>query len=131
MTNQFYLAVKQINRVCKQSFGVAFPFVGLVIANVIWGATPVVAKFTLIEFPVGVLAFLRFFLGFLLILPFLLTERPRVVYKQSDWLVLAITGVCIVTFHILLFFEGVKLTKAIDASVLTLLVPILSVLGAW
>lgn len=90
-----------------------------------------IAKFTLVEFPVGILAFIRFFLGFGLILPFLLTEKPRVRYIQKDWLILAVTGICIVTFHILLFFEGVKLTSAIDASVLTMLVPILSVVGAW
>lgn len=109
----------------------SFPFVGLVIANIIWGATPVVAKFALVEFPVGVLAFLRFFLAFVLLIPFLLTERPRVKYLQKDWPILAVTGVCIVTFHILFFFEGIKLTRAIDASVLTMLVPILSVIGAW
>lgn len=107
------------------------PYIGLIVANIIWGATPVVAKFTLIEFPVGVLAFLRFFLAFVLLVPFLITEKPRIKYQHKDWPVLVLTGVCIVTFHILLFFEGVKLTRAIDASVLSLLVPILSVLGAW
>lgn len=109
----------------------SLPFVGLVVANVIWGATPVVAKFCLVEFPVGVLAFLRFFIAALLLIPFLMTEKPRIRYQQKDWLPLVVTGICVVTFHILLFFMGVKLTSAIDASVLTLLLPILSVIGAW
>lgn len=109
----------------------ALPYLGVGIAYIIWGATPVVAKFSLVEFPVGVLAFLRFFLAFLLLLPFLMTEKPRIKYRHQDWPILVLTGVCIVTFHIWLFFEGVKLTRAIDASVLSLLVPIMSVLGAW
>lgn len=115
----------------KKWTGSAYPYIGLAIANIIWGATPVVAKYTLVEFPVGVLAFLRFFLAFVLLIPFLITARPKIKFDQKDWPILALTGVCIVTFHILFFFEGIKLTRAIDASVLTMLVPVLSVLGAW
>lgn len=106
-------------------------YLGLIVANLIWGATPVVAKFALSEFPVGVLAFLRFGLAFILLLPFLLTERPRSKYARRDWPVLALTGICIVTLHIWLFFEGVKLSYAINASALSLIVPILTVVIAW
>lgn len=90
-----------------------------------------VAKFTLVEFPTSVLAFLRFFLAFLLLLPFITLGGKKEKFKKSDIPLLVLCGLLLISFHIFLFFEGVKLTFAIDASALFLTIPILSVLAGW
>lgn len=108
------------------------PYLALLIAHLIWGANFVVAKITLTEIPVFSLSFLRFALAALLILPFILVIKGEHKRIKIDHLpkLLGI-GVLMVAFSILLFFEGLKRTTAINASVLTMAVPMLSVLGGW
>lgn len=107
------------------------PYLALLTANIIWGGTPVIAKLALQEFPIGTLAFLRFFLAFLLLLPFILTVKQKDKIQTGDWPKFVGLGLLIVTFHIFFFFTGVKKTTAIDASVLALIVPIISVVVGW
>jgi len=64
------------------------PYIALIIAHLIWGANFVVAKVTLEEFPPMSLAFLRFSIASLLLIPFLLTvkvsipnPKPRLIKK--------------------------------------------------
>lgn len=108
------------------------PYLALLIAHLIWGANFVVAKITLTEIPVFSLSFLRFALAALLILPFILVIKNEHKKIKIDHLpkLLGI-GILMVAFSILLFFEGLKRTTAINASVLTMAIPILSVLGGW
>lgn len=107
------------------------PYLALFFVSLIWGATPVVAKLALQEIPFVTLAFLRFFLAFLLILPFLLVSKQKITVAQSDLPKIVLLGLLIVSFHIFFFFAGLKKTSAIDASVLSLIVPILSVVAGW
>lgn len=107
------------------------PYLALIIAHLIWGANFVVAKITLQEFPPMSLAFLRFSLASLLLAPFFLAETKKVKIQKFDLPRLIAIGVLIITLNIAFFFEGIKRTTAIDASVLTLTIPILSVLLGW
>lgn len=107
------------------------PYFAIVAVNLIWGATPVIAKLGLEEFPAMTLAFLRFFLASLLLLPFVLTAKKGMRINRVDWPIIVGIGLALVTFHIFFFFEGLKRTEAIDASVLSLVVPIFSVLAGW
>lgn len=107
------------------------PYLALFIVNLIWGATPVVAKLALHEFPFVTLAFLRFFLAFLLLLPFLFTSKASLKINQADLPKIVSLGLLIVTFHIFFFFAGIQKTTAIDSSVLSLIAPILSVMAGW
>lgn len=97
----------------------------------IWGANFVVAKITLQEFPPMSLALLRFAFASLLLAPFFLAETKRVKIDIKDLPKLIAIGVLIITVSITFFFEGLKRTTAIDASVLTLVIPSFSVLLGW
>lgn len=107
------------------------PYVALVTAHLIWGVNFVVAKLTLEEFPVMSLGFLRFAIATLLITPFLIVEKKKRAIPYKDLPHLFILGVMMVTLNITLFYEGISRTTAINASVLTLIIPLLSVLLGW
>lgn len=108
-----------------------WPYIALILAHLIWGANFVVAKITLQEFPPMSLALLRFSLASLLLAPFFLIETKKVKINIKDLPKLVAIGVLIITLNITFFFEGIKRTSTIDASVLTLIIPILSVLLGW
>ncbi|MBI3103323.1 EamA family transporter [Candidatus Daviesbacteria bacterium] len=107
------------------------PYIALILAHLIWGANFVVAKVTLQEFPPMTLAFLRFSLASLFLAPFFLAETKKVKVDKSDYPKLVAIGILIITLNIAFFFEGIKKTTAINASVLTLIIPMLSVLLGW
>ena len=116
------------------------PYLALIIAHLIWGANFVVAKVTLQEFPPMSLAFLRFSIAALLIVPFFLavgksrhahTQNNLVKIDKKDLPKLIAIGLLVITFNITFFFEGITRTSATNASVLTLIIPILSVILGW
>ena len=90
-----------------------------------------VAKITLQEFPPSSLAFLRFALASLFLVPFFLAQTKIVKIDKKDLPKLIGIGILIVTLNISFFFEGIKRTTAINASILTLIIPMLSVLLGW
>lgn len=109
-----------------------WPYVALLVAHIIWGANTVVVKITLNEFPVMSLNFIRFGLATLLIIPFLLNvDKKSLKVKFTDWPRIILASFLMVSATIALSYEGIKHTTAINASVLMLVIPILSVLGGW
>ncbi len=97
-----------------------------------------VAKLTLGEFPVMSLGFLRFAFAALFLLPFVLVQRRSLIaqgkgekIKAEDLPKLFAMALTMVAFNIFFFYEGLKRTSAIDASVLDMSVPIFSVLIGW
>lgn len=115
----------------SQIFKSPIPYIALLLANVIWGTNFVVAKITLQEFPPMSLALLRFALASLLLVPFFLSETKKVKIDKKDLPKLIAIGVFIISLNITFLFEGIKKTTAINASVLTLTIPMLSVLMGW
>lgn len=116
------------------------PYLALLAAHLIWGGNFVVAKITLNEFPAMSLGFARFAFACLLLIPFLLTLKNKQALsknlvlnavKPKDFTKLILAAVLMATLTISLFYEGIKRTTAIDASVLSLTIPMLSVLGGW
>lgn len=107
------------------------PYLALVVAHLIWGANFIVAKLTLQEIPVMALAFIRFAFASLLLLPFLLLEKKKPKIKVSDLPRLLVIGITMVTLNIALFYEGITRTSATTASILTLIIPVFSVLAGW
>lgn len=116
-------------RIAKPVLIKSWPYVAIIIAHAIWGVNFIATKFTLQEFPPMTLAFLRFFLALILLSPFLLTEKRKII--KSDLPVLIGIGLLMITLNIGFFYEGLKRTTVTTASMLTLIVPILSVLGGW
>ncbi len=115
----------------SQIFKKPLPYIALLIAHLIWGANFVVAKVTLQEFPPMTLAFLRFALASLFLAPFFLTQTKKIKIETKDLPRLIAIGVLIITLNIAFFFEGIRKTTAIDASILILIIPILSVICGW
>ena len=107
------------------------PYIALLLAHLIWGANFVVAKVTLEEFPPASLAFLRFLIATLLLIPFFSFGGKKVKINQKDILKLVLIGILMITLNIAFFFEGITKTTAINASVLTLVIPVLSVVLGW
>lgn len=115
----------------SQVFKKPIPYIALIIAHLIWGANFVVAKVTLEEFPPMSLAFLRFAFASLLLAPFFIAETRKIKIDRKDLPKLIAIGIFIITLNITFFFEGLKRTTATDAAVLTLIIPMMSVLLGW
>lgn len=78
------------------------------------------------------LGFLRYGLACLLIIPFLLSLEAKDKKIRLDHLPKLILGALLIAcINIALFYMGLKRTTAIDASVLELSIPIISVIGGW
>ncbi|QQG43216.1 MAG: EamA family transporter [Candidatus Daviesbacteria bacterium] len=107
------------------------PYLALLLSHLIWGGNFVVAKITLQEFPPSSLAFLRFGLAALFLIPFFLTETKKTRIHRRDLAPLVGIGVLMITLNISFFFAGITKTTAINASTLTLVIPMLSVLLSW
>lgn len=108
-----------------------WPYLALMLAHIIWGANFVVAKITLQEFPTYSLAFFRFALASLFLAPFFLAETKKVKIAKKDIPKLTLIGILMITLNIAFFFAGIQKTTAINASTLTLIIPMLSVLLGW
>jgi len=115
----------------SQIFSKPLPYLALIIAHLIWGANFVVAKITLQEFPPMTLALLRFAFASLFLAPFFFAESKKIKINEVHLPKLVAIGVLIITLNITFFFEGIKRTTAINASILTLTIPMLSVLLGW
>jgi drug/metabolite transporter (DMT)-like permease len=118
--------------ISRRSLLIALPYLAVLMAHIIWGANFVVAKLALNEFPVMTLAFLRFGLAVILIFPFLFklnVERAKINVADIPKLVFA--GLFITTINISLFYEGLQRTDAINAAVLHLTIPMLSLFVGW
>lgn len=107
------------------------PYLALLIAHLIWGVNFLVAKVTLQDFPPSSLAFFRFALALVLLLPFFYLQKPNIKIDKKDLPKLIGIGILIISLNISLFFAGIARSSVINASVLTLSIPIFSVLIGW
>jgi drug/metabolite transporter (DMT)-like permease len=107
-------------------------YIAIIAAHLIWGGNYVFAKITLQEIPIMSLGFLRYGLACLLITPFLfsLAEKDRKIkFEHLPQLILG--ALLIAAINIAFFYMGLKRTTAIDASVLELSIPVISVIAGW
>ncbi len=107
------------------------PYLALLVAHIIWGTNYVVAKITLQEFPPMSLAFARFCLAFILLVPFLVFERKKLAIKAQDLPKLFGVGMLITTLNIAFVYQGILRTSVTNASGIMMIVPALSVLIGW
>lgn len=109
----------------------AWPYLAVFAAHFIWGINFLVAKLTLQEIPSMSLAFLRFFLAVIFIMPFLLSDKSSLKVDKTDIPRLVIIGALMVSLNIGLFFAGLERTTVTSASALTMTAPVFSILLAW
>lgn len=115
----------------KSLLFITWPYLAILAAHAIWGVNFVVAKLTLQEIPPMSLAFVRFALAGLLLIPFILIEKDQIKISRKDLPALFAIGVLMSTLNISLFYLGLSKTTATTASVLTMAIPMFSVLAAW
>lgn len=107
------------------------PYIALICAHTIWGAHFVVSKVTLEEFPIFTLAFLRFAFACIFLAPFFYSQTKKIKIRKEHIPKLVAVGVFIITLNIAFFFSGIKRTDATSASIITLIIPIMSVIFGW
>ena len=104
-----------------------WPVLALILANIIWGATSPILKFSLENIPQFSLEFLRFLLASLILFPFV---HKQINYPdlKNKWLwVYALAGI---TFNISLFFLALQRTSAINATVIASVAPVMILIGS-
>lgn len=87
----------------------------LMLANIIWGAAFPIYKWSLEVLPLFSFVFLRFFIGALIILPFVYKDLR---IKRENINLLLLLGLVSVTFQIPLLFWGLKLSPSINAPII-------------
>ena len=87
----------------------------LILANIIWGASFPIYKWSLEIIPPFSFAFFRFFIGALIILPLVLKSLK---IEKEDIPKLILVSIVSVTIQIPLLFFGLKLSPSINAPII-------------
>lgn len=106
-------------------------YTALLAVAIIWGVTTPVIKYALKMVGPFTLLFFRLTLASAFILPFLWLEQKRQHFKVTgkQILTLAALGTLATTVTLSLFFLGFEYTTALDGAVISIIAPILIVLG--
>lgn len=92
------------------------PILAIIIANIIWGAASPIFKFALMNIPPFTLAFLRFFIAFIIVLPFVIKHWEKISLK--DYFELFIIAFFGITINIAFFFLALEKTTSINAPII-------------
>lgn len=99
----------------------------LVLATVAWGGAFVAAKLVVTELHPMVAAVARFWLAFLCLVPFMLwKEKGRAKVALQDWPYLIFLGFTGIFLYNILFFNGLRISAAMDGSLLVACGPVLT-----
>ena len=99
----------------------------LILANVIWGASFPIYKWSLEVIPPFSFAFLRFFIGALIILPFVIKSLK---VSRQDIPLLVLVSIFSVTIQIPLLFLGLNLSPSINAPIIISSGPIFLIIAS-
>lgn len=100
--------------------------VALIIANIIWGAAAPIFKWALADIQPFTLAFLRFGLGGLLLLPF---TYDNLAIKKSDLSALFLLTIAGITVNISFLFLSLPLTDSINVPIIASAGPVFLIIG--
>ena len=98
------------------------------IAVISWGESWVSIRAAVAHFAPGQLAFGRYFIASLVLLPLLIRNRPR--FERRDWLPIFISGVCGFSLYNLALNAGELTISAGAAALVGSIIPVLVTLGA-
>ncbi|SHE41246.1 Permease of the drug/metabolite transporter (DMT) superfamily [Desulforamulus putei DSM 12395] len=104
-----------------------FSYFMLALATFAWGGAFVAAKMVVTELHPLVAAVARFWLAFLCLIPFMLwKERGKAGVALKDWPVLIFLGFSGIFLYNVLFFNGLRISAAMDGSLLVACGPVLT-----
>jgi len=104
------------------------PYIAILITTLIWGAAGPIIKYTLSYIPPLTFLFLRFLIVCIILLPYLFVELRRTKINKRDYLNFFLLGLFAQT-SILLIFLGLNYTTALDAAIIGIMGPILSIVA--
>ena len=99
----------------------------LIIANVIWGASFPIYKWALDDIPSLTFVFLRFYIGALILLPFVYKDLK---VERKDWWDLFLMSFVGITISISLLILGLKLSSSINAPIIMSAGPVVLIIGS-
>lgn len=105
-----------------------YAILALIIANVIWGAAAPIFKWSLESIPPFTLAFLRFGIASIILLPFV---YKKLSVKGKDILPLIILSILGISVNIGFFFLGLQKAVSINAPIIGSSAPIFSIIFAF
>lgn len=100
----------------------------LILANMIWGAAFPISKLALQDIPPFTFVFLRFYLGALILLPFVYNKLE---VKRSDWKDLFLLSFFGITLTISFLVLGLRYTSSINAPIILSSTPIFTIIGSF
>lgn len=100
---------------------------GLILANIIWGAASPIFKWSLTNIAPFTLAYLRFLIASLI---FLIFYKKFLPIEKKDWIKVVLIGITGVFLNITFFFFGLKTSSAINAPIIATAGPIFVLTGA-
>lgn len=89
--------------------------IALILANIIWGAALPIYKWTLDNIQPFTFAFLRFFISFIILIPFV---RGNLRFEKKDIPKLIFSSIISITIQIPLLLYGLKLAPSINAPII-------------
>lgn len=92
------------------------PALALIIANVLWGGSPPIFKYTMESVPPFTLAFLRFFIATCILVPFTPLARTRRI-DLTTWIYILWGGFFSLAMNISFFLLGLQRTASINAPI--------------
>lgn len=104
------------------------PILFLIVANIIWGASFPIYKWALSDIPSLTFVFLRFYIGALVILPFVYKNLK---VAREDWKDLFLLSLIGITITISLLILGLKLSSSINAPIILSAGPIVLIIGSF
>src|SRR3989344_7622828 len=96
--------------------------IAILIAYVIWGSAPPIFKFALTDIPPFTLAFIRFFIGGLFFIPFMIHTKSKLKGKYLMHIVLG--GIWGISVNVAFFFLGLNLAPSINVHIIGALGPL-------
>ena len=101
--------------------------IGLILANIIWGMGPPIFKWSFQDVPPLTVAFFRFLIPVILLLPFIKHIQP---IRIRDGFYVVLLGLMNISLNIGLYFIGLQYTASINQPVIASSEPILILLGS-
>lgn len=101
----------------------------LLIVTAIWGIAGPVIKYTLPDFPPMIFLTYRFFISSILMIPIVITLKPKFPKSKRELFMLTLAGLFGSSINLGLMFYGYEKSNVLDASIIGNTAPIFVVLG--
>ncbi len=107
----------------------AISYITLLFTVIIWGLSFLSTKIAVAEIPPMTLALFRFIIAIAILLPVFKWKEPETKLDKNDQVIMFFAGITGVSLYFFFENKGLKLITASSASIITAMIPILTVLA--